>query len=349
MTFTIEGNSPNKDSHLLDILLTLNQTQIEILISKLKIPRHYLSSNEAPTAKLAVELLTILKNSANHDPNKAIQEALKIQDLKFNTGILELQNKIYSHSSRSAYNCIYKGVQSTAVIHHTLVTEGSELETLLSNQANLIKLPKHSHVSLILDSTTIKSMPCIIYDTTRPLPFKSSLNTIFKTHNQKLFAIEQVCQAVHLLHMNNLTHDDLRPSSLYIDPSQKRIKIHSYAIKETLDKVSKTDSYITQETHAPQHSIRYLDVVNPSSTPGDIYSLALLSYRIIFNKKPWKGVSGFWDIVQRKGSPFNNKLESAHPNLFSFLHSCIDLNINNRPCSITEFRQKLLSSWPTSV
>ena len=138
------------------------------------------------------------------------------------------------------------------------------------------------------------------------LRYYISNNTSFK-ESQIKFIISNVILSIEYIHNHGIIHRDLKPENLLFD-SEGYVHISDFGISREM----KNGENIIDKTGTPGYISPEVIINKPQNEASDFFSIGIITYELIFGKRPFVG---------------NNKKEIAD----NMINSKINLNANNLP------------------
>lgn len=136
--------------------------------------------------------------------------------------------------------------------------------------------------------------------------------------NQSLNIIKQIAQGIDVAHRHHIIHGDLQPHNILID-ERGLVKINNFGIVSSNNNMFKTNI---------QNTVKEIDYLSPEQASishteksSDIYSLGILFYELIFNKRPYYSENNIQNLVKYMNIGINwNKLD-----LYNIPNEIIDI------------------------
>jgi serine/threonine protein kinase len=138
------------------------------------------------------------------------------------------------------------------------------------------------------------------------LRYYISKDNSFK-ESQIKFIISNVILSIEYIHNHGIIHRDLKPENLLFD-SEGYVHISDFGISREM----KNGEIIIDKTGTPGYISPEVIINKPQNEASDFFSIGVITYELIFGKRPFVG---------------NNKKEIAD----NMINSKINLNANNLP------------------
>lgn len=137
-------------------------------------------------------------------------------------------------------------------------------------------------------------------------PEMETLEHFFERQTQRILPIErvlylmvQLCDAVEYLHMHNVVHGNIQPSSIYLRNGQDAV-LTNYGMRRAYQEGEQLASLLDEGNvvyTAPEQS---LGMICPAS---DIYALGVLFYRLLSGFSPYDGITSEEIMWQHVNDP----------------------------------------------
>ncbi len=163
--------------------------------------------------------------------------------------------------------------------------ESPEKERRFLTERQILARLEHPGIARLLDGgVTEEAYPYLVMEYVEGVPIDRYCDENHLSLRQRLELISEVCSAVHYAHQNLVVHRDLKPGNIFVTDEGK-IKLLDFGVGKVLE-----ESEDDQHTIFQPMTIGYASpeqILNqPVSTASDVYSLGVLSYRLLTGVAP---------------------------------------------------------------
>jgi serine/threonine protein kinase len=212
-----------------------------------------------------------------------------------------------------------------------------KLRTTFFNEAVLLNQCKHSHIVRYIEVLLVGDLPCLVMEYIQGKNLAEMLRQrqTFLSEAEALRYIQQISEALIVVHNNKLLHRDVKPLNIMIRDNKDEAVLIDFGIARNVDPdVPKEITAFSAGKYTPIES--YQDNCPKSGPHTDIYSLSATLYTLLTN-------SYFPDAQTRtktKQDPLKPPKE-INPNISDRVNEAIIKGMERYP----EDRPKSIQEW----
>lgn len=212
-----------------------------------------------------------------------------------------------------------------------------KLRTTFLNEAVLLNQCKHSHIVRYIEVLLVEDLPCLVMEYIQGKNLKELLRQrqTFLPEAEALRYIQQISEALIVVHNNKLLHRDVKPLNIMIRDNKDEAVLIDFGIARNVDPgVLKQITSFSSGEYTPIE--QYQDNCKEYGHHTDIYSLSATLYTLLTNKS-------FPDAKTRtstKQDPLTPPKE-INPNISDRVNQAIIKGMERYP----EDRPKSIQEW----
>ncbi len=233
--------------------------------------------------------------------------------------------RVLEEIGKGAMGMVYKGVDpainrnvALKTIRLDFVNDPQEMEELkerLNTEARAAGKLSHPNIVTIYDVGTEGNLQYIAMEFLEGRTLEEMLHRKVK-FNYRIIAqiISQICSALDFAHQQNIVHRDIKPANIMVLNDYK-VKVMDFGIAR-VDTSSMTRTGIAMGT--PNYIAPELLQGKHVDKRCDIFSLGVLIYELLLNRRPFRGdnlTSLIYSIVNTEPEP-PSKVDRSIPHLF---------------------------------
>ncbi len=161
-----------------------------------------------------------------------------------------------------------------------------EIENIRRERQILARL-EHPNIARILDGGTADGVPFIVMEYVDGVPLNEYCRG--RSVGEKLRLFRDVCKAVSYAHANLIVHSDLKPRNILV-AADGTAKLLDFGIANLLQGETEAGSVATGTSDralTPDYASPEQFAGGPITVATDVYSLGVLLYEILANKRPY--------------------------------------------------------------
>ncbi len=150
----------------------------------------------------------------------------------------------------------------------------------------------HPNIARILDGgETVDGMPYYVMEYVEGVPLDKYCDQQRLSLTGRIKLFQQVCHAVHYLHLNLIVHRDLKPNNILVS-SEGTIKLLDFGIAKVVGAASSSQELTSAQgvpmtpAYASPEQIQGANLQRTS----DIYSLGVILYLLLTGRQPYEGI-----------------------------------------------------------
>ena len=249
---------------------------------------------------------------------------------------------------RGSFGIVYRGFHERLqreVAIKTLVPKlagNPQLKKRFLLEARVAATLSHDNLAVVYDyGESEGGIPFIVMEFVRGMPLSRVMQLPARLlPAQKLAIFRQICRGIAYVHRHNIVHRDIKPANIMIRRDGK-VKIMDFGIAKVLS--AEGDLNLTLETVGTVGTINYM---SPEQIRGgeldhrsDIFSLGVLLYELICDRKPFGG-SGLSDkihnIQHEAPAPIEAQRLAEFPTLEPIIRRCLEKDPQERYQNVGE-------------
>lgn len=189
------------------------------------------------------------------------------------------------HTTVYLVKSIKYGSKFAAKVYQLNDLNKEKLRSLYNREISSLKILYHPNIVKIYDTIETNDKLIVIMEYCKNGSLREYFNnrTHFNTKEVSRF-FDDIINSINHCHKNNITHGDIRPEKILLD-EHDRIRLSGFANSC----INESQNSITQPifSHSGYSSPEVLQNAQSSPFKADMWSLGVLFYELITNKKPW--------------------------------------------------------------
>lgn len=274
------------------------------------------------------------QETVDEPQDQGLKTPLDLQAIDFLIGqVLESRYRIDEEVGRGGMGVVYRGTDLT-------LSRPVAIKTILHNQSDeegLNRFIREAKTLAQIEHTKLVPVYAVGQDEGyHYLVMKflegETLSARLKREGQQSAeftrnVVQQVCEALHALHSQNLIHRDIKPANLMISPTGSLTVMDLGIVKQIGEENNTTSSVaIGTPRYMPPEAVDS----RPLDPRADLYSLGVIAYQMLVGEPPFNGPTPMSILYQQAHIQAPRVREGA-PNVPKNLESAIEIALQKQP------------------
>ncbi|MFK8030605.1 MAG: protein kinase [Gammaproteobacteria bacterium] len=247
---------------------------------------------DSPELRAAVEKLISTVNRTDEFLRPASEEAELV------VGDMVGDYRVVSNLGRGGMGTVYLAErvaegysQRVALKVMRTFLQSNDMISRFNEERRILARLHHPYIATLMDGgTTDQGLPYLVTELVEGVPIDTYCDSRELTVNQRLDLVQKVALALQSAHQNLVVHSDLKPGNILITDDGIP-KLLDFGVAKLVTPVVEGEESVADDKFialTPEYASPEQIVGEPVTTTSDVYSLGVLTYKLLVGETPHK-------------------------------------------------------------